>query len=164
MNSISRHSDRSEESLHLPTNNSRGIPRVARNDGVGDFFHKLPKLSASRYLLLSIALALLIACITGFKTTHAQTQDGATPQPATDVRPIQIDRGAAGLWQTLLKLHTRASLLMVVAHPDDEDSGMLALETRGQGTRAMMLTLNRGEGGQNVMSDDFGDALGLVRT
>src|SRR5205823_1728951 len=29
---------------------------------------------------------------------------------------------------------------------------------------AMMLTLNRGEGGQNVMSDDFEDALGLVRT
>ncbi len=69
-----------------------------------------------------------------------------------------------GLWQTLLKLHTRASLLMVVAHPDDEDSGMLTLESRGQGARAMMLTLNRGEGGQNVMSDDFEDALGLVRT
>ena len=123
------------------------------------------KLLASRYLLpVSIALALLIACAGALRTTQAQSQDGAPPPAATDVRPIQIDRGAAGLWQTLLKLHTRASLLMVVAHPDDEDSGMLALETRGQGARAMMLTLNRGEGGQNVMSDDFGDALGLVRT
>jgi LmbE family N-acetylglucosaminyl deacetylase len=53
---------------------------------------------------------------------------------------------------------------MVVAHPDDEDSGMLTYETRGHGARAMMLTLNRGEGGQNLMSDDFEDALGLVRT
>ena len=64
----------------------------------------------------------------------------------------------------LLKLRTRASLLMIVAHPDDEDSGMLTLMGRGHGARTMMLTLNRGEGGQNVMSDDFEDALGLVRT
>jgi LmbE family N-acetylglucosaminyl deacetylase len=84
--------------------------------------------------------------------------------PAPDARPLEIDRGAAGLWQTLLKLHTRASLLMLVAHPDDEDGGMLTYESRGQGARAILLTLNRGEGGQNVMSDDFWDALGLVRT
>ncbi len=84
--------------------------------------------------------------------------------PAADARPLQIDRGAAGLWQTLLKLHTRASLLMLVAHPDDEDGGMLTYESRGRGARASLFTLNRGEGGQNVMSDDFWDALGLVRT
>ena len=53
---------------------------------------------------------------------------------------------------------------MVVAHPDDEDGGMLTFETRGQGARAALLTLTRGEGGQNVMSGDFYDALGLVRT
>ena len=53
---------------------------------------------------------------------------------------------------------------MVTAHPDDEDGGMLAYESRGQGARAILFTLNRGEGGQNVMSDDFWDALGLVRT
>ena len=53
---------------------------------------------------------------------------------------------------------------MFTAHPDDEDGGMLAYETRGQGARAALITLNRGEGGQNVMSADFYDALGLVRT
>src|ERR1700719_3278557 len=84
--------------------------------------------------------------------------------PTADARPLQIDRGAAGLWQALLKLHTRASLLMLVAHPDDEDGGMLTYESRGQGARASLFALNRGEGGQNVMSDDFWDALGLVRT
>lgn len=92
--------------------------------------------------------------------TAAAPWQGPTP----DARPLQIDRGTAGLWQTLLKLHTRASLLMLTAHPDDEDGGMLAYESRGQGARAILLTLNRGEGGQNVMSDDFWDALGLVRT
>jgi LmbE family N-acetylglucosaminyl deacetylase len=53
---------------------------------------------------------------------------------------------------------------MVTAHPDDEDGGMLAYETRGQGARGILLSLNRGEGGQNAMSIDMYDALGLVRT
>jgi LmbE family N-acetylglucosaminyl deacetylase len=115
-------------------------------------------------LPLGIALALLIAGITAMGPAIAQAPEAVVPLATPDSRSLQIDRGGVGLWQTLLKLHTRASLLMIVAHPDDEDSGMLALESRGQGARAMMLTLNRGEGGQNVMSDDFEDALGLVRT
>ena len=53
---------------------------------------------------------------------------------------------------------------MVTAHPDDEDGGMLTYESRGQGARVTLLTLNRGEGGANVMSSDYFDALGLVRT
>jgi LmbE family N-acetylglucosaminyl deacetylase len=77
---------------------------------------------------------------------------------------IEFDRGAAALWQSLQKLHTRASLLMVTAHPDDEDGGMLTYASRGQGARVALLTLNRGEGGANVMSSDYFDALGLVRT
>jgi LmbE family N-acetylglucosaminyl deacetylase len=86
--------------------------------------------------------------------------------PTVDAWPLKIDSGTAGLWQTLLKLHTRASMLLVTAHPDDENAGggMLAYETRGLGTRTAIMTLNRGEGGQNVMSDDYEDALGLVRT
>jgi LmbE family N-acetylglucosaminyl deacetylase len=68
------------------------------------------------------------------------------------------------LWTSLRKLRTRASLLMVTAHPDDEDGGMLAYESRGQGARIILLSLSRGESGANVMSPDFFDALGLVRT
>ncbi len=54
--------------------------------------------------------------------------------------------------------------MMLTAHPDDEDGGMLTYESRGRGTRVALLTLNRGEGGANVMSPDFYDSLGLVRT
>ena len=85
-------------------------------------------------------------------------------KPATDARPISIDSGAAQTWRLLKKLHTRASLLMIVAHPDDEDGGTLAYESRGLGVRTELMTLNRGEGGANVMSSDLWDALGLVRT
>jgi LmbE family N-acetylglucosaminyl deacetylase len=78
--------------------------------------------------------------------------------------PIPANKGVLALEQSLLKLRTRASLLMIVAHPDDEDGGMLTYESRGRGVRTGTLTLTRGEGGQNLMSADFDDALGLVRT
>jgi len=78
--------------------------------------------------------------------------------------PIPANKGALALEQSLVKLRTRASLLMIVAHPDDEDGGMLTYESRGQGVHTATLTLTRGEGGQNLMSGDFDDALGLVRT
>lgn len=84
--------------------------------------------------------------------------------PVVDARPIPVDRGAAETYKLLKKLHTRASLLMIVAHPDDEDGGTLAYESRGLGVRTNLMTLNRGEGGANVMSSDYWDALGIVRT
>jgi LmbE family N-acetylglucosaminyl deacetylase len=84
--------------------------------------------------------------------------------PVTDATPIEVDRGAAGLDRWLKALSTRASIMMVTAHPDDEDGGLLAYETRGQGARGILLTLNRGEGGQNEMSSDMYDREGLVRT
>jgi LmbE family N-acetylglucosaminyl deacetylase len=84
--------------------------------------------------------------------------------PFASAAPLTVDRGASAVWQSLQKLHTRASLIMVVAHPDDEDGGMLAYESRGQGVDTSLLTLNRGEGGQNVMSSDYWDKLGEVRT
>lgn len=94
----------------------------------------------------------------------AQAPRDVKVAPRVDATSLPIDRGAAALHQLLKKLDTRASLIMIVAHPDDEDGGMLAYETRGQGARATLLQLNRGEGGQNVMSDDYWDRLGEVRT
>lgn len=105
----------------------------------------------------SIALTLAVGIL-----PSSSSADG--PREVTDARPIPVDRGAAETWQLLKKLHTRASLLMIVAHPDDEDGGTLAFESRGMGARTDLLTLNRGEGGANVMSADLWDALGLVRT
>ena len=79
-------------------------------------------------------------------------------------QPLAANRGSAALWQTLKQLHTWGSLMTIVAHPDDEDGGMLAYESRGLGVRTAILTLTRGEGGQNAMSSATFDALGLIRT
>src|SRR5258708_231465 len=89
---------------------------------------------------------------------------GEQVRPSVVVREIPGNEGATALWQSLVKLRTRASLMLIVAHPDDEDGGMLTYEARGQGAHVAMLTLTRGEGGQNLMSGDFDDALGLGRT
>ena len=105
-------------------------------------------------------LALLAFALPG----GAQTPYASSIQATTEAIQNPYNRGDAALWQTLKKLHTRASMLMITAHPDDEDGGMLDYETRGEGARVALLTLNRGEGGANVMSPDYWDALGLVRT
>lgn len=120
-----------------------------------------------RRKMLPVAFAILV-CVLPFLfrsnplRAQSPTTVNSTPTPAAAA--LDVDRGAPALWQSLLKLHTRASLIMVTAHPDDEDGGMLTYESRGQGVRAALLTLNRGEGGANVMSSDYFDALGLVRT
>lgn len=99
-----------------------------------------------------------VLLLTGWAVSMAQRA------PSPDALPVGVNRGAAGLDRWLRALQTRASMMMVTAHPDDEDGGMLASETRGNGVRAVLMTLNRGEGGQNAMSSDMYDALGLVRT
>lgn len=78
--------------------------------------------------------------------------------------PIPENRGAAGLWVVLQQLHSRASAMMVVAHPDDEDSGTLTYLSRAIGARTALLTLNRGGDGADLMSSDLWTALALVRT
>jgi LmbE family N-acetylglucosaminyl deacetylase len=79
------------------------------------------------------------------------------------VRPI-YDMGAAGLVQLLERLQTTASVLHTGAHPDDEDSSFLARMARGDHARAAYLSLNRGEGGQNIIGTELFDALGVIRT
>ena len=88
----------------------------------------------------------------------AATIHGAT------LPPLSLDRGATGVWQKLLKLQTTASVLQTTAHPDDEQGGLLAALSRGQGVRVGLLTINRGEAGDNAIGSELFDALGLIRT
>jgi len=124
------------------------------------FFLRIPKFRflARTASILSVLLLPLTLSISSRAASHSDIH------PKTFDRDLPLDRGAVGLYQTLKRLQSRASLLMITAHPDDEDGGFLTYQSRGQGTRTSLLTLTRGEGGANVMSADFFDALGLVRT
>jgi LmbE family N-acetylglucosaminyl deacetylase len=108
-----------------------------------------------------LAIASLVS-----SNAFAQHMAGSTPHAeAREVAlPLPEDRGAAALEQSLQRLSTWASMMIIIAHPDDEDGAMLTYESRGQGVRAAQLTLTRGEGGQNAISADSYDALGLIRT
>ena len=85
------------------------------------------------------------------------------PGPRAQVRPI-YDMGAAGLVQALQRLQTTASALHTGAHPDDEDSAFIARTARGDHARVAYLSLNRGEGGQNIIGTELFDTLGVIRT
>ncbi len=61
------------------------------------------------------------------------------------------------------RLGTTGRLMQVVAHPDDEDGGMLTLQARGRGVTTLLMTLNRGEGGQNKIGSNLSDVLGVLR-
>jgi len=56
------------------------------------------------------------------------------------------------------------SILMVAAHPDDENTQLITYAARGPGYRMAYLSLTRGDGGQNLLGPEFGPELGLIRT
>jgi len=110
------------------------------------------------FLLAAPAISALVA------TQPVLAQSSVFSQAKVAVRPLAEDRGAAGVEMALRKLGTTARVLMIVAHPDDEDGAALTLLARGMGAQVSLLTLTRGEGGQNAMSADTYDALGVIRT
>jgi LmbE family N-acetylglucosaminyl deacetylase len=74
------------------------------------------------------------------------------------------NKGAAAAWRALLRLRTTATVLHTTAHPDDEDAALLTWLARNQGAYTALLTLNRGEGGANLIGPELYDALGILRT
>jgi LmbE family N-acetylglucosaminyl deacetylase len=102
-------------------------------------------------LALPVLLALLLAPALFWSAASAQ------------VRPV-YSRGIVGLVQVLHRLQTTGSLMHTAAHPDDEDTALIARVARGDHARVAYLSLNRGEGGQNIIGLELYDALGVVRT
>jgi len=86
-----------------------------------------------------------------------------TPTPA-QVQSPAINSNAAAAYESLLRLRTTATVLHITAHPDDEDGSLLTWLSRAQGVRTGLLTLNRGEGGADLIGPELYDALGLIRT
>lgn len=84
-------------------------------------------------------------------------------ESSAQIRPV-YDQGALGLAQLLKRLNTTASALMIGAHPDDEDTALLAYLARGESARTAYLSLTRGDGGQNIIGPELGEALGVIRT
>lgn len=72
--------------------------------------------------------------------------------------------GAAALAQAERMAGHAKRVLMIAAHPDDEDTELLTYLVRREGAVAAYLSLTRGEGGQNLIGPELGPALGLIRS
>ncbi len=72
--------------------------------------------------------------------------------------------GAVALVQEQRFLGKNQRVLMIAAHPDDEDTELLSVLTRGMGVETAYLALNRGEGGQNLIGNELGEGLGVLRS
>ena len=138
----------------LPIPKKTISPEMTNSEPRGIWYLLLRRCAAVRALLAIVLATLLLVSGT------AQTAgDKVSP-----VDPLPQDSGVPGLKQVLLRLKTTARLLQTTAHPDDEDGGMLTLESRGKGVNVTLLTLTRGEGGQNKIGSNLFDVLGVVRT
>jgi LmbE family N-acetylglucosaminyl deacetylase len=108
-------------------------------------FHKMRDIKRSKLLALFAILFAIPTILT----------------PATETPE---DRGGMGLSQALKRLDIVGSVLHTGAHPDDENSALLAWLARGQGVRTAYLSATRGEGGVNLIGSELFEALGVIRT
>jgi LmbE family N-acetylglucosaminyl deacetylase len=121
-----------------------------------NYSRRLTLLSSSNRKSLSIAIIVLAVIFAGHPTQFAFRSHA-------DTRPTE-DRGAMALGQAIKRLGVVGSVLHTGAHPDDEDSGLLAYLARGRQVRTAYLSLTRGDGGQNVIGPELSEPLGVIRT
>ena len=76
----------------------------------------------------------------------------------------QFVTGTPAIRYALAKLNVLGSVLMIGAHPDDENNAVLTYVSRGLKAKTGYLSLNRGEGGQNLLGPEQGVLLGALRT
>ena len=111
----------------------------------------------ARKLNTPSAAAIAAALVFGLVSGAASGTVAAQGMPTTE-------RGAAALGSVLAGIGTTGRVLSVAAHPDDEDTQFIAWLTRGRHVETAYLSLTRGDGGQNLLGNELGEALGAIRT
>lgn len=92
-----------------------------------------------------------VLCLAGLLLAHA-----VAAEPTTNSAPAIL--------QEMKSFREFGSVLYIAAHPDDENTLLLAYLARGRDYRTAYLSLTRGDGGQNVLGPQFGAELGVART
>ena len=115
--------------------------------------HRRPAVFAAAAVLAALSVAARIA-----------PRSAGEPAASSYALAPPTTGGLEAVDRALARLGTHRRLLVVGAHPDDEDTEILAYVARGLGGEAAYLSLTRGEGGQNLVGPDLGVGLGLVRS
>jgi len=101
--------------------------------------------SSKRWILVPIlTLAVLLA-----------GADAAAPGTSTSLQETV---------EAIQKSRVATRILFITAHPDDESSGLLAYLSHGLGADVALLTITRGQGGQNAIGPEQDGQLGVIRT
>jgi LmbE family N-acetylglucosaminyl deacetylase len=77
---------------------------------------------------------------------------------------LQDKTGTVATGLLLRRMSGVKRILMIAAHPDDEDDALIAALARGQGIETAYLSLSRGDGGQNLLGPELWEGLGIIRT
>lgn len=76
----------------------------------------------------------------------------------------QPPQNSAVIYRNIQKLNQLGTVLYIAAHPDDENTRLLAFLAKEKQVRTAYLSLTRGDGGQNLIGEEQGVELGLIRT
>ena len=77
---------------------------------------------------------------------------------------IPASMGSAEIFLRINKLNVLGTVLYLAAHPDDENSRLIAYLEKDRLYRTGYMSMTRGDGGQNLIGDEQGVELGLIRT
>src|SRR5215216_4026541 len=83
---------------------------------------------------------------------------------SVSIRAQNVSTTPGDILLGLQKLNTTGAVLYVAAHPDDENTRLLAWLANERKLRTGYLSLTRGDGGQNLIGKEQGEMLGLLRT
>src|SRR5262249_47389925 len=90
----------------------------------------------------------------------------ATTANSADVPPLLSPEQmhASEIQLALQKLNVLGRVLYIAAHPDDENTNLMAFWANGSLYDAAYLSVTRGDGGQNILGPELGERLGVIRT
>jgi LmbE family N-acetylglucosaminyl deacetylase len=100
---------------------------------------------------LSFSAALFVVVFFFFSSLNSTAQ-----------KPVQMSSGE--ILHNMKKLNVLGSVLYMAAHPDDENTRLLAYMAKDRQFRTGYMAMTRGDGGQNLIGNEQGTDLGLIRT
>jgi len=101
----------------------------------------------------------ILLAVTAMAASASRAADQPPPPPM-----IPKPMNAAEIQLGLQKLNVLGRVLYVAAHPDDENTNLMALWTNGALYDTAYLSVTRGDGGQNLLGPELRERLGVIRT
>lgn len=105
-----------------------------------------------------------LAAVTVASVSFLDLRPAGTGRPSAAVARAVDSVQSKEILEQLRRFRMTATVLHVGAHPDDENTQLIAALARGRAVRTAYLSVTRGDGGQNLLGPDFGYKLGIART